>query len=62
MALGKQSDRNGKMFVAWDEIPKSPGHVFYDRLQSILTKNRFDRFAEELCAPFYSTGQGRPSV
>ena len=62
MALGKQGDRKGKMFVAWDEIPKSPGHVFYDRLQGILTKAGFDRFVEDLCAPFYASGKGRPSI
>ena len=62
MALGKQGDRNGKMFLAWDEIPKSPGHVFYDRLQSILAKAGFDRFAEDQCEPFYASRRGRPSI
>lgn len=62
MALGKQGDRNGKMFLSWDEIPKSPGHAFYDRLQSLLTKAGFDRFAEGLCAPFYASRKGRPSI
>lgn len=62
MALGKQGDRNGKMFVAWDEIPKSPGHVFYDRLQGMLAKAGFDRFVEELCVPFYASHKGRPSI
>ena len=62
MALGKQGDRNGKMFLAWDEIPKSPGHVFYDRLQSILAKAGFDRFAEDLCEPHYASRHGRPSI
>ena len=62
MALGKQGDRTGKMFLAWDEIPKSPGHAFYDRLQSLLNKAGFDRFAEELCAPLYATRKGRPSI
>ena len=62
MALGKQGDRNGKMFVAWDKIPKSPGHVFYDRLQGMLAKAGFDRFVEELCVPFYASHKGRPSI
>lgn len=62
MALGKQGDRSGKMFLSWDEIPKSPGHAFYDRLQSLLNKAGFDRFAEELCAPFYASRKGRPSI
>lgn len=62
MALGKQGDRSGKMFISWDEIPKSPGHAFYDRLQSVLLKAGFDRFVEELCAPFYASRKGRPSI
>lgn len=62
MALGKQGDRNGKMFIAWDELPKSPGHVFYDRLQSLLNKAGFDRFVEGLCAPLYASRKGRPSI
>lgn len=35
---------------------------FYNRLQSILTKAGFDRFAEELCVPFYSSKRGTPSI
>jgi len=62
MALGKQGDRNGRLFVAWDEIPRSPGHVFYDRLQGILAKAGFDRFVEGLCAPHYASRRGRPSI
>lgn len=62
MALGKQGDRNGKMFVAWDVIPKSPVHVFYVSLQCILIKVGFDRFVEELCVPFYASRKGHPSI
>lgn len=62
MALGTQSHRKGKMFVAWDEIPKSPGHVFYDRLQDILSKADSDSFVEKLCASLYFPGKGRPSI
>lgn len=62
MALRKQGDRNGKMFIAWDELPKSPGHVFYDRLQSLLNKAGFDSFVEGLCAPLYASRKGRPSI
>jgi len=62
MALGKQTDRHGKMFLSWDEIPKSPGHVFYDKLQGVLASAGFDRFVEGVCAAHYSSGQGRPSI
>ena len=61
MGLGCQGDQQGKMYLAWDEIPRSRGHAFYDRLQQILRKSGFDAFAEKLCKPFYSE-KGRPSI
>ncbi len=62
MGLGKQSPRKIPLAVPYDKIPRSQGHPFYDRLQSILNKNDFDRFAEKLCEPFYVQGKGRPSI
>ena len=50
------------MFMSWDKIPWSPGHAFYDRLQSELSKAGFDRQVEELCAPFSAVRNGRPSI
>ena len=32
--------------VSRSEMPRSPGHVFYDRLQSVLIEGGFDAFAE----------------
>jgi transposase len=61
MGLGRQGDLQGTMYLAWDEIPRSRGHVFYDRLQQILRKSGFDAFAEKLCKPYYSN-KGRPSI
>lgn len=61
MGLGRQGDQQGKMYLAWDEVPRSRGHAFYDRLQQILRKSGFDAFAEKLCNPFYSD-KGRPSI
>ena len=31
MAMGRQGDRQGDLMVTWSEMPRSPGHVFYDR-------------------------------
>ena len=36
--------------MTWSELPRSPGHVFYDRLQTILIGAAFDTFVEGLCA------------
>src|SRR5688572_2787119 len=62
MALGRQRDRQSEMLVTWAEMPRSPGHVFYDRLQAELVAAGFDGFAEGLCAPHYAAGRGRPSL
>ena len=51
------------LFIAADQLPKSPGHAFYTKLNKLLSKARFDPFVEELCEPHYdSTGNGRPSI
>jgi transposase len=52
MAMGRQRDRQGEMLLSWDELPKSPGHVFYDRLQEGLLESGFDGFVEDLCKPY----------
>ena len=43
-------------------MPRSPGHVFYDRLQSVLIEGGFDAFAEASCRPYYAARMGAPSV
>ena len=50
------------MLVTWSELPRSPGHVFYDRLQAILISAAFDTFVESLCAKHYAAVRGRPSL
>ena len=62
MALGRQGDRQGELMVTWAEMPRSPGHVFYDRLQRVLIDADFDGFAEKLCAAYYAPKMGAPSV
>ena len=52
MAMGQQKDRQGDLMVGWAEMPRSPGHVFYDRLQSVLIEGDFDGFAEATCKPY----------
>ncbi len=62
MAMGPQKDRQGDLLVGWSEMPRSPGHVFYDRLQSVLIEGGFDAFAEASCRPYYAARLGAPSV
>jgi transposase len=50
------------MWVATAELPKSPGHPFYTRLNALLEAADFDRFVEGQCAKFYAPVMGRPSL
>jgi transposase len=62
MAMGRQGPRQGQMLVTWDELPKSAGHAFYDRLQAVLIEAGFDAFAEALCQPYYAATMGASSL
>jgi transposase len=62
MALGRQIDRQTDLMVGWAELPRSPGHAFYDRLQAVLVVAGFDSFAEQECALYYASKLGRPSL
>ncbi len=62
MSMGLQKDRQGDLMVGWAEMPRAPGHVFYDRLQSVLIEGDFDGFAEAACRCCYAARTGAPSV
>ena len=62
MAMGREGDRQGDLIVTWSEMPRSPGHVFYDRLQEVLIAGGFDVFVETACQPYYAPKMGAPSV
>jgi len=62
MAIGKRdSERQEELFVPTVDLARSPGHVFYERLNEVLAKAEFDRFVEELCEPLYAAC-GRPGI
>ena len=61
MTMGKRdSDQQPDLFIPHDRLPRSPGHVFYRRLNELLAEGGFDRWIERLCEPRYGPGQGRP--
>jgi transposase len=62
MAMGREGDRQGDLMVTWAEMPRSPGHAFYDRLQDVLIAGGFDHFVETACQPYYAATMGAPSV
>ena len=63
MAMGKREGvRQDELFITHDRLPKSPGHVFYNKLNQLLAEAKFDRWVEMLCEPSYASGKGRPSI
>ena len=62
MAMGKRKSEQSPMWVASSDLPASPGHPFYTKLNAILDEAGFDRFAEAECQQFYASVMGRPSL
>jgi transposase len=62
MALGKRKREQQAAWVATTELPKSPGHPFYKKLNKLLAETGFDEWLEALCAPYYSADSGRDSI
>ena len=62
MALGRRKSKQQSLLVATTQLPKSPGHPFYERLNRLLAETKFDEFVEETCEPFYASKRGRPSI
>jgi transposase len=63
MAMGRKRKRQqDTMWVAASDLPKSPGHPFYRRLNQVLAANSFDAFTEGACRKFYAPKLGRPSM
>jgi transposase len=62
MAMGKRKSEQAPLWIPTTELPVSPGHPFYVRLNEILDAAGFDRFVEEQCRSFYAPVMGRPSL
>jgi transposase len=62
MALGKRKREQQAAWVATTELPKSPGHPFYKKLNKLLAEADFDEWLEALCVPYYSSDRGRDSI
>ena len=62
MAMRREAGVQGDLVVTWAEMPRSPGHAFYDRLQKLLSDAGFDAFVETTCKPYYASRMGAPSL
>ena len=50
------------MWLGAAELPKSPGHKFYESLNELLRSSGFDSEVERLCEPYFDANLGRPSI
>jgi len=63
MSMGRRKrKRQAEMWLSTGAVARSPGHPFYERLNSVLKESSFDPKVEDLCAPFYAAKKGRPSL
>jgi transposase len=62
MAMGKRTSEQAPIWIPTTDLPISPGHPFYTRLNAILDDAGFDRFAEAQCQAFYAPVMGRPGL
>lgn len=63
MAMGKRKgEEQASLWIATAELPQTPSHPFYERLNQVLNAHGFDRLVERLCRKFYADKMGRPSL
>jgi transposase len=62
MAMGTRETDQSPLWIAASDLPASPGHPFYARLNALLDAHGFDRFVEDQCRRFYAPVMGRPSL
>ena len=63
MSMGRrENEPQSEFWVATHELPRSPGHPFYEQLNRILDAAGFDRFCEAACRKFYAAKMGRTSI
>jgi transposase len=62
--MGRRTDKQAPMWVGTTELPRSPGHRFYEKLNELLRAAGFDKQVEALCESSFDAGAagGRLSV
>ena len=64
MAMGKRKQLQEELFIMADQLPRSAGHPFYQKLNLLLAEADFDRWIEARCLEFYEQQEkrGQPSI
>jgi transposase len=60
--MGTRDIEQSPLWIATSDLPKSPSHPFYARLNALLDSASFDQFVEKTCQSFYAPVMGRPSL
>jgi len=60
--MGTRDPEQPPLWIAASELPVSPGHPFYTRVNALLEADGFDAFVEDACRSFYAPVLGRPSL
>jgi transposase len=63
MGMGRRKKtRQREFWIAADDLPEVPQHVFYEKLNELLGECGFDEHVESLCEAYYSEDTGRPGI
>jgi transposase len=62
MSMGTRETEQPPLWIAVSDLPASPGHPFYTRLNAMLDAHDFDPFVEDQCRRFYAPVMGRPGL
>ena len=63
MAMGyTNQERQETLWVETSALSRSPGHPFYDKVNTLLDKHGFATMVESECAQYYAAVMGRPSI
>jgi transposase len=57
----REKEKQPDLWIATTDLARTPGHPFYERLNTVLAAAQFDDFVEKRCAAFYAD-KGRPSI
>ncbi len=63
MSMGRRkTEHQSDLWIPSTQLPQSPGHIFYQKLNRLLLDVGFDRCVEGLCHEHYADGIGRESI
>ena len=62
MGRGRRKRRQDSLWIATEELPRTAGHVFWERVDRTLNDTEFQPFVEDAFEKFNAAAMGRPGV